>query len=333
MSALAFAPGEATAAPRPAAHADRVAAAAALGRRLSEAITDPAALQAETDRGLRAMARPEERDALRRVAPGIGPVVGASFFLVQRTAGAFVRATRRDSPSNLLVACDRWFSLPMLEARWLAMPVLERLVVSDPERTWQLLRRASREASDWITVDALAHPVARGILAEPFRWSEIGQLAFAPSSWERRLVGSTIATIPFIDRSAGRQPAIAEQGLPILRSVIGDDRPEVQKALSWALRSLTRVDPQAVIDFCRREAAKAATERDGHRAWVIRDALVKLPSEEAAALRDRLAGIRRRPGEPSTSEAAAVARAFVGSAGVPPLGGPHVERIPIEAGQ
>jgi 3-methyladenine DNA glycosylase AlkD len=319
-------PGQTT----PGDRADRAAAAAALGRRLAEVAADPETLQSETDRGLREMARPEDLAAVRRVAPGIDPVVGASFFLVQRTGSAFVRATRRDSPSNLLLACDRWFALPMLEARWLAMVVLERLVVTDPERTWQLLRRASKEATDWITIDALAHPFGHGILAEPFRWSEIGQLAFAPSSWERRLVGSTIATIPFIDRMAGRVPAIAEQALPILDSLIGDDRPEVQKALSWALRSLTLVDPDAVLDFCRREAAKAADERDGHRAWVIRDALAKLPSDDAARLRERLAGVRRRPGVPSTSEAAAVADAFVGSAGVPPLGGPHVARIPIE---
>jgi 3-methyladenine DNA glycosylase AlkD len=309
----------------------RGAAATALGVRLAEVVAEPEALQAQSERGLHEMARPEDLAALRRVAPGIDPVVGASFFLVQRAGRAFVRATRRDSPSNLLLACDRWFSLPMLEARWLAMVVLERLVLADPERTWQLLRRASKEASDWITVDALAHPVGRGILAESFRWSEVGQLAFAPSSWERRLVGSTIATIPFVDRTVGRVPAIAEQALPILRSLIGDDRPEVQKALSWALRSLTLVDAEAVLDFCRREASKAVEDRDGHRAWVIRDALPKLPPGEATTIRETLSGVRRRSGQPSTSAAASIARSFVGSAGVPPLGGPHLERIPIGA--
>jgi 3-methyladenine DNA glycosylase AlkD len=312
-------------------HRARGAAATALGLRLAEAAAEPEALEMQTERGLREMARPEDLAAIRRVAPGIDPLVGASFFLVQRTGRAFVRATRRDSPSNLLLACERWFSLPMLEARWLAMVVLERLVIADPERSWQLLRRASKEACDWITIDALAHPVGRGILAEPFRWSEVGQLAFAPSSWERRLVGSTIATIPFIDRTGGRVPGIADQALPILRSLIGDDRPEVQKALSWALRSLTLVDADAVLDFCRREAAKAVEEQDGHRAWVIRDALPKLPPGAATTIRKSLASVRRRSRAASTSEAASIARAFVGSAGVPPLGGPHVERIPIGA--
>jgi hypothetical protein len=72
-------------------------------------------------------------------------------------------------------------------------------------------------------------------------------------------------------------------------------------------------------------------DQDGHRARVIRDALPKLPPGEAMTIRESLSGVRRRSGEPSTSEAASVARAFVGSAGVPPLGGPHLERIPIGA--
>ena len=36
---------------------------------------------------------------------------------------------------------------PELEARWFAFGLLERLVADEPERTWQLLRRAAREAA------------------------------------------------------------------------------------------------------------------------------------------------------------------------------------------
>jgi 3-methyladenine DNA glycosylase AlkD len=309
----------------------RAQAAIALGRGLADAVAAPAELADQTERGLRRLARPEDAEAIHRVAPGIGGIVGVSFFVIERIARSFLAATRRDSVTNLLLACERWFALPMLEARWLAMPVLERLVVRDPERSWQLLRRASREASDWITVDALAHPVGRGVLAEAFRWAELGQLVFAPSSWERRLVGSTIATIPFVDRAAGRRPEIAEQALPLIGSLIGDDRPEVQKALAWALRSLTLVDPAATLHFCERQTEVAVANADGHRAWVVRDALAKLPAEPAGELRARLAGVRKRPNGPSTSDASAIAADFVATRGVPSLGGPHVERIPIGA--
>ena len=71
---------------------------------------------------------------------------------------------------------------------------------TETERTWQLLRRAAREAGDWITVDDLAHPYGTGIAAEPYRWAELEQLVYSPSRWERRLIGSTIATMTHGDR-------------------------------------------------------------------------------------------------------------------------------------
>ena len=58
-----------------------------------------------------------------------------------------------------------------------------------------------READDWITVDTLATPSARGILLEPYRWAELEQLVYSPSA--AGSAGSSarrIATIPFVDR-------------------------------------------------------------------------------------------------------------------------------------
>ena len=59
-----------------------------------------------------------------------------------------------------------------------------------------------------------------------------------------------------------------------------------------------------------REAEAARRSDDGGRAWVIRDSLNKLPADSAARLRATVDGIRRRPGAPSTSRAAATAAQF-----------------------
>ena len=64
--------------------------------------------------------------------------------------------------------------------------------------------------------------------------------------------------------------------------------------------------------FVTDEAETAQATADGHRAWVVRDTLHKLPAASAADLRARLDGIRRRPGAPSTSRAAATAAQFAG---------------------
>ncbi len=292
--------------------AERRAAAEALGRRVADEVADPAGLAVSLREGLALLADPDGLAGQRWVAPGIGALHGVRWPLLAAVSRGFRRATRRDRATSLLFVADRLLREPTLEERWFAFGILERAVAAEPERAWQLLRQAAREAGDWITVDSLAHPYGRGILAEPYRWAELELLVYSPSPWERRLVGSTIATLPFVDRRLGRSPEVAGRALPIVGDLIGDAEPNVQKALAWALRSLVLVDPPAVLAFCQREAAQARAGGDGHRAWVLRDALPKLDPDAAGRLRAELAGLRRRAGAPSTSRASAAAAAFTG---------------------
>jgi 3-methyladenine DNA glycosylase AlkD len=276
-----------------------------LGRSLAGLVDDPGEFALALDVGLRRLADPVYAEGTRRVTPGIGPVHGVRTPLLDDVFSSLVRGLRGIAPAQLLVLADRLEREPVLEPRWLAFRLLDRTIVADPERTWQLMRRAAGRAADWITVDRLAEPYARGVLLERHRWSELEQLTYARSTWERRLVGSAIARMPFEPRDGGRAPEVARRGLGIVGSLIGDAEPDVQKALSWALRSLAIVDRAAVAVFCRREAAQAAGSDDGHRAWVLRDAVAKLDRADADAVTATLAGIRRHADRPSTSEAAA----------------------------
>jgi 3-methyladenine DNA glycosylase AlkD len=302
-----------------------------LGRRLAADVDDPDALASTLRAGLEGLADPEYRAGQQFVAPGLGPTLGVRLPLLTAVGRAFRTASRRTRASELLFVADRLFREDVLEPRWLAVGLLDRVLVDDPERAWQLLRRAAREATDWITVDTLAHAWGRGVLGEPYRWAELEQLVFSPSRWERRLVGSTVATIPFIDRRAGRAPDVARHGLDLLDELIGDSEPDVQKALAWALRSLVLVDAAAVTAYCDRQAAHAAATADGHRAWVVRDALPKLDPADAVRLRATLIGVRRRPGARSTSRAAETAGRFADlGLGRPLAQPPLAEPLPAE---
>jgi 3-methyladenine DNA glycosylase AlkD len=275
-----------------------------LGASLADLSNDPDAFADALTRGLVGLADPEYLAGQQRVAPGIGTVHGVRWPLLAAVQRGFRNATRRDRPTSFLFIADRLFREQELEARWFAFGLLERTLAVETERTWQLLRRAAREAGDWITVDSLAHPYGKGIVAEPYRWAELEQLIYSPSRWERRLVGSTIATMTHVDRRGGRDPSVAVHALPLLAQLMGDAQPDVQKALSWAYRSLTVVDPAATEAALRAETERAASTGDGHRAWVIRDTLAKLPPATADDLHSRLAGIRRHAGAPATSAAA-----------------------------
>ena len=284
--------------------AERRDPAEAFGTSLAELTNEPDAFAAALRRGLADLADPDYVAGQQRIAPGIGVVHGVRWPLLAAVQRGFRNATRGDRPTPLLFLADRLFREVELEARWFAFGLLERTLTTETERTWQLLRRAAREAGDWITVDTLAHPYAKGIAAEPYRWAELEQLVYSPSRWERRLVGSTIATMTHVDRRRGRDPDVAVHALPLLGQLMGDAEPDVQKALSWAYRSLTVVDGAATEAALRDETDRAARTADGYRAWVVRDALSKLEPATADELRDRLAGIRRRAGAPSTSAAA-----------------------------
>ena len=290
--------------------ADHLKPAEAMGRGLAEHLQDPAVLAGALREGLRSLADPAYLVGQQVVAPGIGTTHGVRSPLLRRVGRGFRSVTRRDSSTALLLIADRLLREPELEARWFAFGILDQTLPRETERTWQLIRRAGREAADWITVDTLAHTVGKGVLAEPFRWAELEQLVYAPSRWERRLVGSTIATIPFVNRTAGRLPEVAARGLAILGMLIGDADRDVQKSLAWAYRSMVVVDLEATAAAMDREAGRAADTHDGHRAWVIREVLGKLAPERGAEIRATLDGVRRRSAMPSSSEAAATAARF-----------------------
>jgi 3-methyladenine DNA glycosylase AlkD len=280
------------------------------GAALAEESHDPDAFAVALRVVLEELADPEYREGSQRVAPGLGPVYGVRWPLMAALARGFRAATRDDPDGPLLYVADRLFDEDRLEPHWFAFGLLERTLRTEPERTWQLLRRAARHAADWITVDSLAHPYATGIAAEPYRWAELELLTYSPSRWERRLIGSTIATLTHGSRGKRLGGTVVTTALPILEQLMGDAEPDVQKALAWAYRSLADVDRPTTTAALEGQADIAARTDDGHRAWVVRDTLAKLTPEDAERLRLRLAGIRRRPGAPSTSPVALTAARF-----------------------
>jgi 3-methyladenine DNA glycosylase AlkD len=307
--------------------AARMDDAVAIGRGAGELVHEPIALVAALRAGLERLADPDYHAGQRMIAPGIGPQLGVRQPLLTAVSRGLRAATRRDRPAALLDVAQALVRDPLAELHWLAIDLLDRTIAIEPERSWQLVRAEARAATEWITIDRLAHAAGRGVLGEPYRWAELEQLVYSPSRWERRLAGSTVATLPHVDRTAGRTPAVAGHGLAIVGDLMGDAEPDVQKALSWALRAMAAIDLPATTSFLRAQARIARDRADGHRAWVIRDTLEKLPGPLAAELRETVAGIRRRHGAPSTSRASATAADFLAfGLTVPPAERPIIDR-------
>ena len=294
--------------------AQRAPEARGLGTALAELIDEPEAFVTVLRDGFERLADAEYAADQERVAPGSGAVFGVRWPLIDAVARALRAALAEGSAASALWLAQRLATEEEREVRLFSHVCLRRSLPDDPERSWQLMRRLARAAGEWISVDSLADLYARGILAEPMRWAEVEQLVYSSRRWERRLVGSTVATVPYRIPAHRRAVLRSAPGLMLIKSLIGDAEPDVAKALSWALRSWHAVDPSTVEATLREEAERAVAADDGHRAWVVRDALTlpRLDPHFVQELRRRLAGVRRRPGAPSTSVAGEVAAAFTG---------------------
>lgn len=287
--------------------------AASLGRRLSALVDEPAAFLAALRDGLTSLADPEYSNMAERASPGTrarypvrGPLLDAIRKPLAAALGEGSTIPALQLAQHLIGADDR-------DLRLFALPCLRRALSEDPEQTWQLLRRMGHGAGDWIEVNSLADLWARGVLAERFRWAELEQLLYSELTFERRLVGATLATIPHrvaVSKREQLRPDAVMRALEMIRQLMGDDEVMVQKALSWALREWSRVDAAAASDLLRAEAVIAVEHRDGARAWVIRDSLSQQPPDFAASVRQRLTGLRRDRRAPSTSIAAVQAAGF-----------------------
>ncbi|HUP82810.1 MAG TPA: DNA alkylation repair protein [Candidatus Limnocylindria bacterium] len=294
--------------------AERLPQARGLGETLGELVDQPEEFVAVAREGLLQLADEAYAAEQGRVTPGQGVIFGVRNPLLAAVARQLKASLKQGSDASALWLAERLVIEPEREFTILAHTCLLRSLPSDPERTWQLMRKLAHAAHEWISVDSLAVLYAAGILREHYRWAELEQLVYAAGKWERRLVGATIAQLPHEMSRADRPRLANAPGLTLIKSLIGDAEPDVQKALSWALRSWLEVDSNGVRELIRAEADDALRTNDGHRAWVLRDALTApvVDPSFAAEIRARLEGVRRDGRKQSTSQAAETARGFVG---------------------
>lgn len=294
--------------------AERLPQARALGLALAELIDEPEEFVRVLRDGLTSLADPIYAAEQERVAPGSGAIFGVRNPLTAVVARGLREPLRESSSSSALWLAERLVAEHERELVLFSHVALRRSLPDDPERSWQLMRRLARGATNWISVDSLAELYAAGILLERFRWAELEQLIYSTDRWERRLVGATIARLPYELATRDRPHLKTSDGLILIKSLLGDAEADVQKSLSWALRSWNEVDPDGVAELLRSEARAATQDNDGNKAWVLRDALTwpGLDQQLVKEVRERLEGVRKRPNQPSTSTAAAVIGAFVG---------------------
>ncbi len=133
---------------------------------------------------------------------------------------------------------------------------------------------------DWETVDTLAVFVVSKLAVKNREdtFEMINRWITSENKWVRRLA---VATIPPYIRAKKDEIEIC---LRILDKVMFDKDTDVRKAVSWALREMSKRDPEIVFQFLEKWASTKIREVQ----WIIRDGMRKLDDDMRRKLNDMM---------------------------------------------
>ena len=208
--------------------------------------------------------------------------------------GAVKGYPRLDRQAAVAWAVALWRE-PVFERRLAAVEILrmagKQLQASDLAAVEMLIR----DARTWALVDPLAGDVAGRIaLRDPASWPLIDAWAADEDFWVRR--SALLALLPGI--RAGQPDLGRFERYAAL--MLAEKEFFIRKAIGWVLREISNRDPRWVADW----TAARATVISG---VTFREAVRRLPPEEAARLHALRAGARLAASRPGKFPAAELA--------------------------
>jgi 3-methyladenine DNA glycosylase AlkD len=168
----------------------------------------------------------------------------------------YSKTLARESADLIVEIADRLFA----DDSWAGRQIACELVVQrrDVVRrlTGPMVEAWSKAFSDWGSIDLFGVTVA-GVAWREGRVSDsrVARWARSKNRWRRRL--ALVATVPLNSRARGGDGDTART-LSVCRMLVDDRDEMVVKALSWALRELTKRDPKSVKRFARQFDARLA---------------------------------------------------------------------------
>lgn len=184
---------------------------------------------------------------------------------VRALAGDWAQAHQGVERESLFALVDSLWRGDSYDERSLALELLQRYKRWIPDLTWAHLDRWRRRLDNWGATDGLGvHTFGRWVLADPgARLGHLRDLIADADVWSRRL--ALVATT-WLNRNDDR---FADFTLALIDQVKAERHPMITKAVSWALREMTRRHPDRV-------AAYLDANRDALAALVVREVDNKL---------------------------------------------------------
>ena len=247
---------------------------------LLERVSELQAFDAGLHDLLRSLGSEEQAAGARQYIPGIGESYGVPLPAL-RVIAAELAKWGQLNPTGAFALAERLWHDGSRDERIIAAKLLERLGKREPRKTLELATSFVGTIRNWEECDQLAcfglrnivqrHPGA--VLPHCENWVR------SEDKWTRRFGVAVLTSLP---RDKSYHPS--EREFAILDAVMADEAREVQDAVAWALREMSKRDSAAVASYLRRHAS--SVNRHTHR--IIKQAMKKLPDKEQEAIRKLL---------------------------------------------
>ncbi|MSO64735.1 MAG: DNA alkylation repair protein [Alphaproteobacteria bacterium] len=230
---------------------------------------------AEAHRWIRAAlveaADPRYRTQIERLVPGIR-TIGVRVPRIRAIVAGFAKAHRAfdfASARALLDTCGASASRDEMLTGLFLVGRHKRVL---PGLAWPRLAVWLKAVDNWEACDQLAMGVAAPCIAgNPALFAKLLGLTTNQNHWARRFAVATAAAL----NQKGR--AMHEEALRVCEPLLADPEPMVEKAVTWAIREVSRKEPALALAFLRRHRA-------GLSLRTLRAAAAKLPAKDRAAL-------------------------------------------------
>lgn len=196
---------------------------------------------------LRELADPSQQEFLKKMVPSQKEVLGIKAPLLRSILVEAKQAISSYSNREKIELAIEWVQTNVHEMGQIGYELIGFDKVILAEITKEDLKQLNYELDNWASVDAFSvylygRAWKLGTLAD----ADLVKMAKSEDFWQRRI--AVVSTIP-LNRKVKGQQADVRRTLMICDLVISDYADMVVKALSWALRELSKQEPEVVREY------------------------------------------------------------------------------------
>ncbi len=189
----------------------------------------------------------ERRKQIRYFAPGSQDVVGVSNPDLKEVIKALREKYRHWDEQHWIKLCKALVACDVFECQVLAYEIIGRNKRLLNALTYKDLMDLWRNLDNWASVDHFSVGIygvlwGKGVVTD----GHIEELLKSENFWDRRV--AVVSTVALNLKSRGGSGDVPRT-LAVCEKVVDDREDLIRKALSWALRELSKRDPQSVRNF------------------------------------------------------------------------------------